>query len=427
MPDHSISIKWSKGGELYPFGVGYLGVYFLFVMAKRGAFYTYYDLWYCYNKYKSSCDVCNMKGTMMKRMKSMALVGLVMTSLCYSNVQARNDGFIAGACAIGAALFGVAGAVALVDWCCSETDDQLIARVSGEYSNIYSQYYDAMTYFGRISGMSNYVSAAYKPVGTISESVLYEFATYVWHQNSTQGSYRSNLVAVKNQLQSFVQALRKRIHALEGKSYKYEDQQRLRTMRKLLNDTEDLSLNITLFADCLDHHRSYFNLYDSIDTIRTRYIQEITIFESGRYSVPAEIKFYIVNSDSGQYAFRTFVNRVESDIATLKSDIRALAYNYDARRQYAKTLINYLVDIKNIVINDPRYQEELYQYEQARLQRLQIEALEAQARAERERVFAIHNQNMILNERNRIERDKLRQIQRCNPVHHGDVTISVTI
>ena len=397
-------------------------------MAKVGAFYTHHDLWYRDSKYKSSCDVCNMKGTMMKRMNSMALTGLLMTSLCCSsNVQARNDGFIAGACAIGAALFGVAGAVALVDWCCSETDDQLIARVNAEYCSIYSQYYDTMTYFGQTSGMNHYVSAAYKPLSTISESVLYDFATYVWHQNSTQYNYRSHLVTSKNQLQSFVQALRKRTHALEGKSCKYEDQQRLRTMRKLLNDTEDLLSSITLFADCLEHHRSYFNLYDAVDTIRTRYIQEITIFESGRYSVPAEIKFYVVNSDSGQYAFRAFVKRLESDIATLRSDIRDLAYSYDARRQYANTLINYLVDIKNIVATDPRYQEELYQYEQARLQRLQIEALEAQARAERDRVYAMHNQNMILNERNRIERQKLHQVQRCNPVRRGDVTVSFTV
>src|SRR5438445_5438163 len=138
---------------------------------------------------------CNMKGTMMKRMKSMALVMLITASLgcTTATIHARNDGFIAGACAIGAALFGVAGAVALVDWCYSETDDQLIARVNAEYCNIYSQYYDTMIYFGRILGMSYYVSAAYKPLGAISELVLYEFATHIWHQNSTQSGYRSNL------------------------------------------------------------------------------------------------------------------------------------------------------------------------------------------------------------------------------------------
>jgi hypothetical protein len=364
----------------------------------------------------------------MKRQNSMMLVFLLMVSLCCSNnLQARkNDGFIAGACAVGAALFGIAGAVALADWCYSETDDQFITRVKAEYSDIYSQYYDAITYFGQLSGLNNYVSASYKPLSSVSESVLYEFATYVWYKNSTQYNYRSNLIVAKNQLQSGAQGLRKRIHALEKKHYKYENQQYLRIMRKLLNDIEEFLSYITLFADCLEHHKTYFNLYDSVDTIRTRYIQEITIFESGRYSVPAEIKLYIINNDNGQYAFKNFVSRIDKDIVTLRSDIRALVYNYDARRQYANGLISYLVDIKNIIAIDPRYQEELYQWEQARLQRMHIEALEAQARAERDRVDAMHYQNMILSEQNRIERERLWQGHRSNPVYSGDVEVTVS-
>lgn len=366
---------------------------------------------------------------MMKRKNSALLAILLMISLCYNNhtIQAKdNSGFIAGACAIGAALFGI-GAVVLADWYSSETDDQCIDRVKAAYQLIYSQYYDTMTYFGKVSGLYNYMSASYKPFHAIPELALYEFATHVWHQNSTQYHYRLNLIAAKDKLQSCIKDLRKRIHTLEGKSGKYEDQQRLRIMRKLLNDTEEFSFNITIFADCLEHHKTYFNLYDSVDAARARYIQEITIFESGRYSAPEEIKFYIASNER-QYAFKHFVEEIEEDITALKSNIRILAYNYDKAREYAKGLVNVLVDIRNIVIADPRHQEELYQWEQMRLQRMHIEALQAQARAERERADAIHYQNMILNERNRIEQEKLWQSRRNNSCYSDvDVTVRFTV
>jgi hypothetical protein len=355
---------------------------------------------------------CNMKGTMMKRRNSIAMAGLLAGSLVCSssNSLARNnDGFIAGACAVGAALFGVAGAVALADWCFSETDDQMIERITVEYRTIHAQYKDTMNYFGRISGMNHYVYAAHKPFNTISESALHEFATFVWDSNRTQHEYRSAVITAKNQLKDSVQKLRKRAHALEGKHCKCDDQRRLSNMRLLLAMTDELLVDITLFADCLNHHHSYFNLYDTVDTLRGRYLQELTIFESGYYTIAADLKRCIVGNNSGQYALRSFVISIESDIAKLKSDIRSLAYNYPAKRQYVNGLLNELTEIKSIIKNDPRYQQELYEWEQARLQRLQLELLEAQARAERDRLNALRQQNRILEERNRIERERLRK------------------
>ncbi len=70
---------------------------------------------------------------MMKRQKSTLLAGLIVASLGCSNATAKAgnaDGFVAGMCAVGAAVFGIAGAVALADWCFSETDDQMIALMT---------------------------------------------------------------------------------------------------------------------------------------------------------------------------------------------------------------------------------------------------------------------------------------------------------
>ena len=88
---------------------------------------------------------------MMKRQRAILLVILLVTSLSVNNMQAKNEGLIAGACALGAAFFGMAGAIAFVDWFCSETDEQFIARVNSDYSKAYSYYNDTMVYFGKIS------------------------------------------------------------------------------------------------------------------------------------------------------------------------------------------------------------------------------------------------------------------------------------
>src|SRR5437867_2984107 len=118
----------------------------------------------------------NMKGTMMKRIHSAVLAVLLMASVgCNSTIEAKNrnnnNGFIAGACAIGAALFGVAGAVALADWCYSETDDQLISRVDRECRSIDAQYTQTMNYFGPRAGVG--IHAPHRPIYAIEESVIY--------------------------------------------------------------------------------------------------------------------------------------------------------------------------------------------------------------------------------------------------------------
>ena len=247
---------------------------------------------------------------MMKRQKSTLLVGLMLASLGCSSITVKagnHDGFVAGMCAAGAALLGVAGAVVLVDWCCSETDDQLIARVEAQCRDVSGRYQEDVVYLNRLA----------KAYGTGSESALHEFATYVWNKNITQQDYRSAVWMVKNNLQSSVQALRKRVTKLAGKSLNGQDQHRLYQMHQLLKHSEELLSNITWLADSLETYKAYFNLYDVIDVVRSKYFHEMSILESG-YSTEMEIKRSILNRDHGQYAFRTFVINIKSDINKLQ-------------------------------------------------------------------------------------------------------------
>lgn len=343
---------------------------------------------------------------MKKHNKSLLLLPLLV-SLSYGNIHARgnHDGFIAGACAVGAALIGAAGIAAFADWCCSETDDQLINRTDREYHSIYSQYKQTMDYFGPRAGVGIHVP--HRPIHYISEEVVYEFGTFVWNSGVSQASYRSGVWSAKNTLQSCARDLNKRINTMVGKHLSYEDQKRLSAMRIIVSKIETLLTDIALFADCLECHKTYFTLYDSVGHIRNRYLQHITILESGRYSVAAEIKNYVLSYDSSQYAFMNFVKNIESDIATLQSDVRLLKYNYDAAQNYTYYIINQLVGVKNIVALDPRYQEELYRWEQARLERARIEALEAQARLEHDRIRIERERNRLIEKQIELERQKM--------------------
>jgi hypothetical protein len=172
--------------------------------------------------------------------------------------------------------------------------------------------------------------------------------------------------------------------------------------------------------------------------VRSKYFQEISLLESNRYATEMEIKRSIVNRDNGQYAFRTFVINIKSDISTLESNIRAVKHNYDNKRQYAQMLVNYMITIKNIVVNDPRYQQELYEWEQAELQRMRLEAEKMRARGEQDRAWAERNRawaerrkadamrerNRIEAERNRLERDRLRQ-ERQQGNDNIDVNVNI--
>ncbi len=373
---------------------------------------------------------------MMKRQKSTLLAGLMIASLMCSNatVKAGNsDGFVTGMCAVGAAVAGIVGAVALADWCFSETDEQMIERIDAQCREIIARYQEDIQYMNRL--MRTY---------DISESALHEFATYVWNKNVTQRDYRSAIWKAKDSLHTSVQTLRKRVNKLASKHLNYDDQQILRRMRQLLNNAEELLTRMSRFTDILESHKTYFDLYDVIDVVRSKYFQEISILESRSFTTETEIKRSILNRDHGQYAFRTFVIKIKSDISDLESKVRSLKHGYDAKRQYAQMLVNYLMTVKSIVVNDPRYQQELYEWEQAELQRQRIEIEKARARAEQDRAWAERNrawaeqkkadamreQNRIAAERNRIERDRLwqeRQQHQCNDNIDVNVNIEFVI
>lgn len=345
---------------------------------------------------------------MMKNKNGFILSLLIATSMCVIPLRMQANNNVAGIIGtIGAVLLGAAGIATAIDYCFSETDEQLIARSDREYNSFVSQYNDSMYYLRQLIGINAYSS--YVSIGTISETALFEFATYTWNRNISQSTYRSEVHSAKNKTQSNITDLMNRIKSLERKKHSYHTQQNLMKMRALVSKLEVFLSDITVFSDCLEHHKTYFTLYDLIGNIRNRYIHELMLLEEGHYSAAIEIKRYIVSKDSNRYAFKNYVRALESDISQLNSALYNLRYTYDSGRSYAEQIANYLLGIKNIVVLDPRYQQELYEYEQERIREQELALLKEQARLERDRVKAMHEQNRILSERNRIEQQRLYQ------------------
>jgi hypothetical protein len=261
-----------------------------------------------------------------------------------------------------------------------------------------------MDYFVSHAGVG--IHAPHRPIQYIPETVLFEFATFVWNGGYTQDAYHSELFSAKYKLQGYVRDLNKRIRSYDGKYSSYEDQKKLSIMRNLLQSVNQLLADITFFADCLECHKSYFTLYDCVGKTRNRYSAQISILESGRYSTAAEIKQSIVNYDSSQFAFRNFVKVIENDISHLDFNLRNVTYNYEAGQRYAQQILHQLITIKNIVVSDSRYQEELYQWEQARLERQRIKMLEEQTQLERDRIRVERERNRLMEKQIQLEHQR---------------------
>ncbi len=338
----------------------------------------------------------------------------LLVSLCCSNSYAWNNrnssstqNLIAGICAAGAAVVGAITAVALVDWCFSETDDNLIIRFDRECSDADALYKDLIGYLeDSLHIYSLPINNASAIIRNYSEATLYHLATTISDSGVSQHSYRTSLYATRKQLRSTMSMLRKRIHALERKDCDYHEQKRLKSMRSLMHNAEKLMNHIDFFSEYLEHHKSYFNLYDTVTQLHKDYVNCFAIIEQGMYA-ETNLKNGIIGAISGRYPFSTFVNIIEPNIDALQFHINDLTHTYETARRYATITLNQLMWMRNVVVMDARFAQECYQQEQDRLHQLQLQAQRVQACAEWDRVDAMLEHNKILRERNHLEKQKI--------------------
>jgi hypothetical protein len=352
---------------------------------------------------------------MNKKIKAGILLSLAVVSLSHHNADAKNNGFVEGCLAVGAAAIGIAGIATAVNYCFSESDDQLIARAESEHIRAANAY----------SGM--FYDFYCDPYHTGLEFQLYEIASIVWNKGQSQNAYRSGMRSARDQLQSSLEKLRKRFSKLISKR-NYEDQSRARRMNALIGKIESFLLELNSLYNFIEKHRYYFDLYESDGKISNYYSNLIAIARSGSYYAAQDIKQAILYADNGRYPYINFVKTIKSNIATLKTDMRYLAYSYPNRAMLAQNLIDTLSWMRNIVVADVRYSNEQYDQEQERLEqerqrlaREQLEMYRAQLRAQEAQLRA----QQELARANRAYGDQILFNMCCEPTTTADLTINL--
>lgn len=266
--------------------------------------------------------------------------------------------------AAGAALLGVGGVITFADWLLNETDLQLIERANSKYNNTYRRYHDMVYWFEQTYQLSHITSQERARVmNDVSEAVLYEIGTKMWSMNEKEYNYRSQLRSSLNQLTSYYRKVCRRIRELEGRSYDFEVRRVLEQLRGTMRTIESFLPHLGLFSDYLEHHRSYFALYECDGTVRNRYKRELNIIEQYRhdtYRLADELRRFVLNKQYGVYPNVRYVNKLEQYIRKLNLSIRRVSYNYADRVGWARQLADSLCYIRGIITSGSAYKQELY-------------------------------------------------------------------
>lgn len=328
------------------------------------------------------------------------LVAVLLLSLPFNGVKAKSsaNSFAQGAC-IAAGVLGVAAGLAtLADWCFSETNQQLVVRGEREYNNA-CQYTERVEFFENvydISGLTNYDKNYV--LTTMREPLLFTIANSLSERGIASAYYCTEVVASAKQLKQLSDRLHERINGSVGVRLNHEEIKTMRSMHALVARVDGYLPHLQLYADYLASHASYFNLFDKEANIRKHYQEELRLVQMGMHASVAihHMKQHILAQSYGkQYPFIVYVDGLKSDITSLKYKLEG-SYHYAERAGYAHQVLNALMWIRDIVIADSAYANELYYMEQARLERMRREE---EMRFERERMKMIERQAQAALER----------------------------
>lgn len=327
------------------------------------------------------------------------------TSRAYDSTWSNVGKSIAAA---GATLLGIGGIVTLASWAFCESDVQLLERANSEYSHAYAKYHDMVYWFEQTYHLHHITaSERVRVMHDLSESVLYEIGTKIWYLNEKEHTYRSRLRSSIDQLVSCRKKLCKQIYKLESNydmnvrrsSHSSCSSSLLEQMRSIVRAIESFLPHLRLFSDYLEHHRSYFALYEADGIVRNDYQTELNIIDQYRYDsyrLALELKRCVMSKQYGAYPYIKYVYDIERNIRNVKSCMRRLAYNYPERLDWARQLVDSLAYVKGIIASDPLYAQELRDQERERLEREHIAAMNERTRAEREKARAMREHNYLL-------------------------------
>jgi len=354
----------------------------------------------------------------MKKLKSI-IVGLHIvcimlntpSTIC-TDVSWENVG--KGTAAAGVALIGIGGLVTLVDWIFGETDKQLFEKADRLYHSRHAQYHAITNWFEQSCHVHIINPQEYdRVIRNFSEQLLYDVATKIWYLNEYEVPYRSNLRTTIQQLQTYQEKLNKRILKMRDQDYTNTHADRLLYDMELLKQSiQNKLVHLVFFSDYLEHHSSYFALYECEGIIGDEYQKEFELLTNhtyNRYMLAQKFKYIIANKQKNSYPYITYIKQLNRQINKIKNCKSHLAYNYVDRISWAQKVIDSLEYIQGIVTTDPLYQQELRAQERKRLERECIAVIQKQTLIEKDKANLLKKHNQLLGRELALKEQELRE------------------
>jgi hypothetical protein len=338
---------------------------------------------------------------MVKRI-SLALLGLSLAAhspiKCYSDNEFEQDikkvGIVSGV--VLAATAVSYGVYKIGSWLLSKTDQQILMSASQNHNDAYTKYHPLFDI------LENWYHNG-RSARTIDEALLYEMGmaklqgdyigTYLKKLDYTNRILRNELDTVK---QRHVQLQQTTIHNNVEWQVMIEFQELAARMSNLIPRLEFLS-------QFLHYHQSYFVLYEEESDLYGRYDRELRAMSTTAdyHSRIYEIKTAILEKFSNyQYPYLKYKEKVDWDVQNLNNIINRLAYNYYDRISAARQLYNYLVEMRELVMHDSHYYDDVQakkhdeqERERREFEERKIRALERKAAAQERKVRELEEQN----------------------------------
>ncbi len=333
--------------------------------------------------------------------------------------------------AAGVVLVGFGGLVALADWMFGETDERLFEKTDKLYHSTHAQYHAITDWFEQLCHVYTINPQEYdRVIRNFSEQLLYDVATKIWCSNEYEAPYRSKLRATVQQLRAYQAKLNKRICKIRDQNYVNTHADRLlHDMESLEQSIQNKLVHFVFFSDYLEHHSSYFTLYECEGIINDEYQEEFELLTNhtySRYTFAQELKYVITKKQKDFYPYITYIKQLNRQLNKIKNCKSHLAYNYVDRISWAQKVIDSLEYIRGIAVTDPLYQQELRAQEREKLERERISVVQQQTLIEKNKANLLEKQNQLLERELALKEEELREkYGDQSPNIHAHVTIQL--
>jgi hypothetical protein len=217
-------------------------------------------------------------------------------------------------------------------------------------------------------------------IQSISEPVLYEIAKAKYYDADIT-LYLQRLDTTIKSIESHLKKVRKSIQSLQSEPNIDHEATRLTARLKAIEEMISTALPSLRFTyTYLNHHATYFLLFETEDTMLYRYEQSIQVID--RYPNDINTLREVIHQSVmiyqrryySSYPYHWYLKRLEDDIHTLHVAMNKLSYEYTNRYNVAYTLCNKLESIRTALLSSSYYTQEIRDYEYAQLAQAAIDA-----------------------------------------------------